>query len=969
MKFRIYLKYILLLLISLIWTDITIAQSWGNDDKEIEVKIRPDTLRSILGSIKGRVKDSTYKYVLSSATVSVYKNIDSSLLKFVLPNNFGEFSIGKLPLNIPLKLIITHVRYTPYKKIFNLHADKSTIDFDWIYMFQSSDQSNNLEDVNITAQAPVRMNGDTLEFNPKAFKLDVNATTEDLIRVLPGMVVWGDGDITYNGKKINSLLVDGKPFMGGDFTAATQNLPKEVLDKVQIYSRRNEKNPLDSTLNANLKLKDDKKNGYFGKLSAGYGTKDRFAADGMLGVYNKKLQINTVGASNNVNRTADDINTLIRFNSFKGDGNNMDYQPDFKRAGINFSTVAATRLQYDFIPELSDRKSRRLTVDYFFKNNNETIENTILNNIILKTDSILSNHNTSQNKNIGTSNNISVNYAHQDKSFDLTISGDAIIGQANNTGQNIGVQTRTGTIGQLGNNKSLISSQDLYRKIVFSAQFNYQKEHLDIDGKKKRKKNLLDNFSLGYGLAYDAHRNELNNRSSILSAVDPGADKFFDRQYDRESISMSHTFNITYPNLRKLLFGFGNLAGIKMNLSGTLAFNKNEINDLVSDLVTSSQQRETNLNLTNIRNERVQNLQPELNFSKNFYNGLTNRYNKSLDISVSAKVQYYGWQSLAAQRQQNLGYQYHNFIPNSSISYNNHQYGRFEIKSALNFNTYVNYPSVDHLAPLVDSANVWYIPKGNLAVKPEYIKSFAWKTSLESRKSKNPYQIDFSLDGNFSDNKISDSVFYDIIGRMINYKVNIKGNKYWHMGTYFRKSYSPNKNNTYRFNIWYNHYSYHTPLYLDANLISSNNQNNNFDVELSYSFLDIVNINVKEGLSLYKNVQTLNDSHYNGQNNYTRFSGSLQLPKNLTWSTNVDLNTNKAENQSTVNYTIWNASLTYRFMRGENFEIKLSALDLLKQNKNVVNSTNRNVQTFGFNNVLQQCFMFGLAYYPRKFGK
>ena len=56
-------------------------------------------------------------------------------------------------------------------------------------------------------------------------------------------------------------------------------------------------------------------------------------------------------------------------------------------------------------------------------------------------------------------------------------------------------------------------------------------------------------------------------------------------------------------------------------------------------------------------------------------------------------------------------------------------------------------------------------------------------------------------------------------------------------------------------------------------------------------------------------------------------------------------------------------------MKGNQAEVKLSALDILNQNRSILNITNRNIQTFGFNNVLRQYFMLSIAYYPRKFGK
>jgi hypothetical protein len=923
---------------------------------------------SLLGIIMGKVKDSTYKHALSSATVSVYNNLDSALLQFTIPNNFGEFKIQNLPVNIPLKLLVTHVGYTPYKKIFRLEANKSTLDFDWIYMCQNTDRENTLEEVKITSYAPVRMNGDTLEFNPRAFKMDVNATTEDLMRRLPGMVIWGDGDITFNGKKINSLLVDGKPFMGGsDFTIATQNLPKEVLDKVQIYSQRNDKNPLDSTLNANLKLKEDKKMGYFGKAAVGYGTTDRFATDAMLSGYNKKLQISAVGAVNNVNKSANNINTLIKSNSYKGESNSIDYQSDFRRAGVNTATTAGTRFQYDFIPDAGYRRSRRLTGDYLFKQNNETINSTRFVNTLLGTDSILVNNTTGENTNLSRGNTLSAKYSQQEKKFDFTISADADISQNTSSIRNNSEQTRTGLVGQLSNSNSLISLENLRKKIAFESRLNYQEE--SFDGEEKRKRHLLSRFSLGYGFDYEENTGSRHNLSSISSAIDQRSNRSFDRVYQHRSSSSGHSVNISYPDFKKLLFGYGGLGGIDLDLGGRFNFDQYDTDIQVADAAATTRQYSKNNYLTNYREEKTQDIRPELKISRVFQKGLTNRYNQNLIIFLIPTVQYYGKQSTALQDVQNFNYRYYRFVPNASITYNNHQYGNYELNGSLNYDTEANYPTVEHISPLVDSTNVLYIPKGNLHLKPEYTNAFRLKVSLESRKPKNPYQVELNVDLDLTDDRISDSTFYDNLGRRINYNINLNTYKHWHLGSSFRKSYSPNRSNTYRINIWYNHHRYYIPQYYDAVLNISDNRNNNFDIEITYSFLDIVNVNAKQGISFYENSQSTSGRKYKGLNNYTRFSGSLQFPKKVTWSSNINFNTNKAENQSTVNYTIWNSSVTYRFMQGNRGEVKFSALDILKQNKSIINNTNRNVQTFGFSNVLQQYFMVSLAYYPRKFGK
>jgi hypothetical protein len=69
------------------------------------------------------------------------------------------------------------------------------------------------------------------------------------------------------------------------------------------------------------------------------------------------------------------------------------------------------------------------------------------------------------------------------------------------------------------------------------------------------------------------------------------------------------------------------------------------------------------------------------------------------------------------------------------------------------------------------------------------------------------------------------------------------------------------------------------------------------------------------------------------------------------------------------NYTIWNASMSYRFLPANNLELKCAALDLLNENKGIINSGNNLSFTHGTVNMLRQYFMATLTYFPRKFGK
>ena len=180
------------------------------------------------GKIVGSVMDAQTSTPLELATVSIL-NLDSSLIGYQLSDKLGKFIFSKLPLKKRLLVTVTYTGYTAFSSNIQLATDKP----DTLVI---SLDVNTKDTVVVTAVSPVRMNGDTLEINPAAFKMKEDAVVEELLNQVSGITIWSDGTITINGKKVQTLLVDGKPFLGTtDSRVATQNLPKSAIDKIQLY--------------------------------------------------------------------------------------------------------------------------------------------------------------------------------------------------------------------------------------------------------------------------------------------------------------------------------------------------------------------------------------------------------------------------------------------------------------------------------------------------------------------------------------------------------------------------------------------------------------------------------------------------------------------------------------------------------------------------------------------------------------
>jgi len=164
-----------------------------------------------------------------------------------------------------------------------------------VVRLQASDTELGL--VEVVSEMPVTMKGDTLTYKTEAFTTGTERKLEDVLEKLPGFQVDENGGVKVQGKNVDKVLVDGKPFFDGDTKLATKNLPANAVDRVQVLKNFNEIAPIrgmdtNETLALNIELKEGKKNMVFGDLTAGIGPQKRYLAHANTFYYAPKLNLN-----------------------------------------------------------------------------------------------------------------------------------------------------------------------------------------------------------------------------------------------------------------------------------------------------------------------------------------------------------------------------------------------------------------------------------------------------------------------------------------------------------------------------------------------------------------------------------------------------------------------------------------------------------------------------------------------------
>lgn len=280
--------------------------------------------QSIGFEIKGTLvsKDDDDKLPLESATVYLERKKDSTVVSYTITDEKGAFFLEGKTKDKELNFNITYIGFKSLRKSLDL-TKGGIIDMKEILL---KPDANELNEVVIRLTPPIVVKKDTLEFNVRSFKTKKDANVEDLIKVLPGAEVDAEGNITVNGKPVNKVLINGKPFFGSDPTIATRNFPKDIIEKVQVLDSKTKSQAFtgeDSdgeNKTINLVIKKENNKGVFGRAAAGIGTNGKYEYAGMYNHFDNDQKISVLLGGNNVNSPGFSFGE-IREMFIGGDGN------------------------------------------------------------------------------------------------------------------------------------------------------------------------------------------------------------------------------------------------------------------------------------------------------------------------------------------------------------------------------------------------------------------------------------------------------------------------------------------------------------------------------------------------------------------------------------------------------------------------------------------------------------------------
>lgn len=892
-------------------------------------------------TVKGKVVEKKSLIPIESATIYLKSEKDSTVIDYTISDKNGNFALATKKINTPVYFKVAFTSYADFsEKLENLQENK---DFGIIKL---DDDINTLSELVIKAEAPpITIKNDTLEFNASSFKVRPDANVEALLKQLPGVEIDEEGKITVNGKEVNNILVNGKPFFGKDGKIATQNLPAEIIEKVQVTDTKTKEEELsgqDATSDEktiNLTIQEDKNKGVFGKTNVGYGTDDRYESSLLFNYFKDTRKISVLGSSNNINSIGFSMDEI--FDNMGGGRNSSIWVNDNGSFGVNgmqfggsSGITQSNMIGVNFADEWAKKKINPNGSYYFsnaeMKNKNRTNR---INLLPTGNTNTLAESNT---KSISNGHNIAMDFEIKlDSTATIYVSPSYSSNEIKNSNSgfdatfdenNAALNENTSDNNVVSNNKTFKNNIYFYKELKkkgrgINASFSNENNSYNSDLLTKTTTTFFQSGSA------DDDRNQFridnskkDNFSAEIGYSEPIRDSLV--------LNFETKFNYNTSSESRQTFDFDSGFNTYANF-----------NDVLSNAIESNTSRVTPMVGISIRKKKIRG-----------------------SISMGTEIINFNNQS--------------NYLSNKIAVNKNYMYPKMngyinitlgKSKSIYSYYSYeVNLPSANQILPFQNLANPLNTVIGNADLKPNENYSIYTNFNNYDYATRSGFYAYFG--GDYNVNQIVASTTYNSDFKASTTYQNVSKAYNSYVGFSLNKSLKKEKRTLkYGFGIQFS-YNYDQGL-TNAALYESKGLTLNPRANLTWSIEDIISI-----APSYKYTYISNDYTNYVIDNTKNFLHSAKLEITSYWPKKVVLGSDFGYNYNSniadgfkKDFYLWNLSLGYNFYH-DTLTAKVKVYDVLNQNISATRSITPTAITDMENTVLQQYAMFSLTYKLEKFG-
>jgi hypothetical protein len=894
-----------------------------------------------VAKFSGSLNDPNEKKPVQNAVIALLIPKDSILYKYTRSDAQGKFVLQNVkPGNYIL--MTTHPYFADILEDVEIKAD---IEFPPLAL---TSKAKLLQEVIIKSGSPLKIRGDTTVYTADSFKVSANANVEELLKKLPGIQVDKDGKIKAMGETVEKVLVDGEEFFGDDPGMAVKNLRADAVKEVQVFDKKSDQavfTGIDdgkTQKTINLKLKEDKKTGYFGKIDAAGGLvkhiDPRFKDNLLFSSFKGKRKISAfvlngntgqdglswqdeqkyTGGSDNV--IMDDDGGIMIFGGNRGSSDDEPYIDPQNgyitslNAGAQYSNKWNDKYTLNFSPKYNSQ---------LYDNHKKTFTQTQLKDSVINDNSDVVTHINRYNfKNRGTLD------VKIDSMNSLKVTANANFYHTKSN--EIRNALSTGNTGTLKNssNRSLQSdnNKDAFTgNIIFKHKFSKARRTISVTAdwnvNNTQGRNFLESDNKAYYQGLLSGSQKLNQMKDYnTSTKNLSAKLVYTEPLSKEySLELGYQFGYNYGNNDQLTYSYTPASG-KYDFavdSLTNQFNQNILQNIPS---------------------------AKINFS-----------NKKFKINAGSGFGFTNFDLTDITFNKDYKRNYVNFYPAGNVTYTykaNHSI-------RLNYNGNTTQPTVNQLQPLRNNNDYFNQYIGNPNLKPSFTNSI--NLSHNSYNFIKDIYTYASLYVRATSNAIMNNRTINIdSGKTITQPINTTGN--YSASLYAGTGFKIKKIDT-RVNL-----NPHLSFSKNADIINgqlsfSKTFTPGLNFGLSKSNEKKYDISLGDGIDYNSNTTSQNNTKIHYITNNVSVDGTIYIKK--VWSIISDYNFYSRQKtvqfNSAINTHIWNARLQRTFKKDE-FTAYFTVRDILNQNVGIQRNFYSNTYSEVINDRLKRYFLIGFTW-------
>ncbi|MDB5201007.1 MAG: hypothetical protein JWQ27_416 [Ferruginibacter sp.] len=891
--------------------------------------------------VRGSIKDTTSSANVKNAVVALLSPGDSVMRGYTRVKEDGSYVIKNIKPGKYIMMVM-HPAFADFVDDIEVKDANQQL-----AQVAVTPKSRLLEAVILKSGSPMRIKGDTTIYTADSFKVSANANVEELLKKMPGFQVDKNGQIKQMGEVVEKVLVDGEEFFGDDPGMAVKNLRADAVKEVQVFNKKSDQAEFtgiddgNTKKTINLKLKEDKKKGFFGKIDmAGGLVRDAdprynnnllfssfkgkrkisaFVLNGNTGQDGLSWQDEQKYGSSDFSVSMDEEGSMnYSWNGGNDDEPYVNTENGFIKninAGLQYSNKFSDRQNLNLSPKFNSQiynnnkqifSQTQLTGDSSFLDNSNT--NTYINRSNFKLSAIY-------DLKLDSSGNNSLRFTANGNFYHTESDENSYSSRRYQSGDSLNSRN--------GNTKTDYDKQVFYGSGLFKHKF------------KKARRTISLNLDLS--LNENNGTNYLQTRNIIYGAMPFTQD--INQMSDNEKSTNRYSARVVYTEPLSPKYS--------LELAHELSLNRGKNDQTTYDYSPISKEYDEQVDsLTNNFDQKIVVNKPSFRINFN---------DKKLKYNFGSGFGFTHFDLLDKTYNKEYLRNYVNFFPAAMLQYT--YKGNRNLR--INYNGYTAQPTINQLQPLRNNTDQFNQYIGNPDLKPSFTNSFSISNNsydFLTDRWKNIY-ISVRTVSNAITSSITNVKSTGVIKRRpINTNGNMSMNLWSGYGFKWKKI-----DTRFNFNPGVS-YSKNVDE-IDGLLNTSKILNANFSTYISKTKDKKYDISISNDFSHSYSSNTLNTNKTNYNTNTFSVDGTIYYKK--VWSLNSDFqfySRQKISDYDTkLNNQLWNAKLQRTFKSNE-FTAYVKVRDILNQNIGINRSFYRNTFTEERNDRLKRYFLVGFAW-------